>query len=1183
MKKLYVFSGLVALTCLIGIYCSKKSSDPEPPPASSNAPQIDSLSGPYAWPDEQLTIYGSRFGNTQDSTRHAIIWPDTVDVISWSDTLIETDIPNNLGVTHVTVVADEDTSNAMPFSVFGITSVEPEYAFVGDTIRIHGLGFGGSQNSNTVMIGGMNAHVVSWYYTLIIAIIPEGSESGEVMLTASGHVSSWQHLAITGLAYVSGIEPDWGPWGTGVSISGQRLGYTPGSSIILLGEIQAPIIQWSDTLIRTEVPEGASSGNVTVTIAGQTSEGIHFEVFRLHGIDPTCAITGETVSIIGEGFGSSQLDGMVTVGGLSAEIVSWSNNRIDIENPLEEASGTVLVTVHEVESNPASLLSYCEAPEIASINPTWGPWATSVDISGIWFRDLQGLSTLKFGEVEADVSYWSDTLIRTQVPEDATSGDVTITVDDSTSNGIHFVIFRVQELVPGYAEIGDTIAILGEGFGGTQSASTVTADNVSAEVVAWNNNRIEIVIPDGISSGPIVVTVNNTASDPYYFVVGTGEPNIIQMIPEWGPRGTEVELHGIFFGTTRGSSILRFGSFEVINIISWFDTLIVFEVPSNAITGHVFIKKGDIFSNEKVFDVYYLKRISPMIGEPGDLINIVGYGFGSNQFGSQVRIGSQPMQISSWGPTLIKCIIPENVSSDTISIEVNGIVQSVTGFITFGPLQITEVVPDSGCCGDTIAIRGSGFGDVAVPGAVTFDHPCLRWIDGDIVYWSDTLLEATVPGTAIPGDLIVRIGDRAVNAGFFEIFGIRSVTNPWGTPGYWIEIRGGGFGESQGDNMVLFEDVVGTINDWDRRKIVTELPVEVLEGNMRLIFNGVEALSMPFWVMYIEQVTPEWVAYGDEITIRGRHLGGQNRNVSIGGIKVMADYFSDTMVIATVPENARSGYIKIIYGPNRTNSLPIDVFHLDEVYPFWCVPGDTVTISGTGFRDYDPESSRIIIDDIESEILSWSDSVTTAIIPSNASGASVYLTTRGKQSNEEHILVREDPEIFELLALMNYVEVVYGGQMIFAAETECDSVTWKRGNVQWSIDSLSGGYQFITSNPFSGFVCKGLISPDGSMIDSLYCYYYQVDVFPQPGPSEDKWEELSTVSAENIELHEINEEDFIITFRVDGPVVEEHITYIDMFGRWVAGGWYWDEWQYIDTDWDNIECPPSITVTFEKR
>ena len=78
-----------------------------------------------------------------------------------------------------------------------ITSVSPAEIRTGDTITITGAGFGSSQGSSTVTIGGVAAtNITSWSENQVRAVVPSGAITGSVIINSGGAASSPGYMAI---------------------------------------------------------------------------------------------------------------------------------------------------------------------------------------------------------------------------------------------------------------------------------------------------------------------------------------------------------------------------------------------------------------------------------------------------------------------------------------------------------------------------------------------------------------------------------------------------------------------------------------------------------------------------------------------------------------------------------------------------------------------------------------------------------------------------------------------------------------------------------------------------------------------------------------------------------------------------------------------------------------------------
>jgi hypothetical protein len=118
--------------------------------------------------------------------------------------------------------------------------------------------------------------------------------------------------SITSLSVISG------PYSTPVTITGTNFG-VPQDTVKFNGTV-APITSWSNTQIVTAVPTGSTTGPVTVTTLGGTSNGVNFTVIPppvITTLTPSTGPVGTPVTISGSGFatGGSPGTGSVAITG----------------------------------------------------------------------------------------------------------------------------------------------------------------------------------------------------------------------------------------------------------------------------------------------------------------------------------------------------------------------------------------------------------------------------------------------------------------------------------------------------------------------------------------------------------------------------------------------------------------------------------------------------------------------------------------------------------------------------------------------------------------------------------------------------------------------------------------------------------------------------------------------------
>ncbi len=160
------------------------------------------------------------------------------------------------------------------------------------------------------------------------------------------------------------------------------------TSTVTFGGTTATVVSWTATSIVVTVPAGATSGNVVVTVAGQSSNGAPFTVIPPPAItllSQTTGSAGSSITITGANFGATQSTSTVTFNGTTATVTSWSATSIVVTVPAGATTGNVVVTVLGVASN-GSPFTVVPAPSITSLSQTAGAVGVAITITGTNFQ-----------------------------------------------------------------------------------------------------------------------------------------------------------------------------------------------------------------------------------------------------------------------------------------------------------------------------------------------------------------------------------------------------------------------------------------------------------------------------------------------------------------------------------------------------------------------------------------------------------------------------------------------------------------------------------------------------------------------------------------------------------------------------------------------------------------------------
>jgi hypothetical protein len=141
------------------------------------SPVINSLSVVSGLAGTPVTISGSNFGSSQGTS--TVTFNGTpAPVSTWTNGTIAVTAPSGISSGDVIVSVGGVPSNGVTFSVPNITEILPQDGPIGALITILGGGFGVTQGSGSVTIGGTPMVVVSWSDTEIEAAVAAGTTTG---------------------------------------------------------------------------------------------------------------------------------------------------------------------------------------------------------------------------------------------------------------------------------------------------------------------------------------------------------------------------------------------------------------------------------------------------------------------------------------------------------------------------------------------------------------------------------------------------------------------------------------------------------------------------------------------------------------------------------------------------------------------------------------------------------------------------------------------------------------------------------------------------------------------------------------------------------------------------------------------------------------------------------------------
>jgi hypothetical protein len=500
------------------------------------------------------------------------------------------------------------------------------------------------------------------------------------------------------------MTPQSGPVGTLVAIVGSGFGASQGTSTVMFNGTPVTWVSWSATSLQVQVPAGATSGNVVVTVSGKASNTKSFTITPppvISSLSPTSGPVGATVVITGSNFtaGGTQSPQVVFNPELFASPISFTDTSITVSVPTGASTGDLLVSVGGGNSNSIFFTVTSSYPSTSSVAPSAGVVGTTVTITGTNFGSSQGTSTVTFNGTTGIPTSWNATSINVTVPTGATTGNVLVTVGGVASNPYGFEVGtaapNITSISPTSGAVATSVTIKGTGFGSTQGTNIVSFNGVSGVPTSWSATQIKVPVPASATTGSVVVTASGTVSNAVSFSVpGTG-PSVTSLSPSSGPVGAFVTITGANFGATQGASTVAFNGIAVI-AAGWSPTSILVIVPSGATTGNLVVTVSGTASSGLNFTVVpSITSLSPTSGADGTIVTINGNSFRSSQGTSTVKFNGTAANPTTWGASSITVPVPAGAVTGNVVVTVGGVASNAVSFsvVSLTSLSITPQNP----------------------------------------------------------------------------------------------------------------------------------------------------------------------------------------------------------------------------------------------------------------------------------------------------------------------------------------------------------------------------------------------------------------------------------------------------------------------------------------------------------
>lgn len=844
----------------------------------------------------------------------------------------------------------------------------------------------------------------------------------------------------------------------------------------------------------------------------------------ISSLTPASGPVGTSVAIAGSGFGTTQGTSTLKFNGVTATPTSWSDTSIVAPVPAGATTGSVVVTVGGTASHG---VTFTVTPKITGLSPSSGPLGTTITINGTTFGSSQGSSTITFNGTAVTPGSWSDTAIVAASPTPSTAGPepVVVTVAGHASNSVNYTVLpSIIDINPPAATIGASVTIRGNVFGATQGTSTVTFNGVSAVPTDWQSYAIQAPVPAGTTSGPLIVTVNGTASNSINFTLA---PGVAGLNPTSGGPGTPVTISGSAFGSTQGTSTVTFNGVLAVPT-SWSNSSIVVPVPAGATTGSVVVTVGGASSSGSQFSVGpTITALSPSSGVAGTVVAVTGANFGLSQKSNSITFGGVGAIPTSWGPSRIVVPVPPGATTGGVVVTIGSLASnSVTfnvGTGSFGgtvsqlgtgsPISgaLIEVLQSNVTLASTTAgtdgtysvpnlnpgvydlrVSATGFGTAILPaetvtsGATTTVNATL----GSSGTISGKITQADGISPLVGAAIVALGGADTAGTGTSDGSGNYSISSLGGGT-YVVQVSASGYktisqpnvSVTAGNNTTQNFSLSGQslINyDYDELGRLVGV-VDSLNGSAAYNYDPVGNLSfisrVPANQTAIIAITPKSGPVGTQVTIYGQAFSAtpSQDSVSFNGTSASVGSATATQIMTTVPTGAATGPITVI-APNgsatSTASFTVTAASgaptITGFTPSIGTVGTAVSISGTNFDV--AMSDRLKFNTKVTTVSSATPTTISATVPvQTGSGRITVGTAGGTAVSSGDFFIPPSPYTPSNVAFTSRVNVGDSFTKTFNVAGQVglvvfDGVANRKISLQYTGGTLQG-YTFSINNP----------------------------------------------------------------------------------------------------------------------
>ena len=219
----------------------------------------------------------------------------------------------------------------------------PKTGNLNDTLYIIGSNFSYITDNNKVTVDNYKANVIYSAQDTLVALIPDelNVRSSTISVSIFGNATRSTEKFNLIAPVLTDFENKTGTFGSQITISGNNFLSNPGSLKVNFGTYNAVINEVTNMSLTVNVPIILDVRECTIKILMNNLIVTSTDYFRLAPLvlddfSPETILTGEKIILTGTNFSPIPKNNKIQIGGIQAEVVSASINKLEVVVPLQD-------------------------------------------------------------------------------------------------------------------------------------------------------------------------------------------------------------------------------------------------------------------------------------------------------------------------------------------------------------------------------------------------------------------------------------------------------------------------------------------------------------------------------------------------------------------------------------------------------------------------------------------------------------------------------------------------------------------------------------------------------------------------------------------------------------------------------------------------------------------------------